>query len=134
MSTIIRDFKNNVTLGVSLTFATRTGATNGNGVDLVNTESQCFAIVVTGTITDGTHVITLEESKNNNSADASGAAEAFAAVPAQDSQSIVAADDDTFKVINFSRSKRYVRAVTTPSGTTTGGAYAILVGGNKKIY
>jgi hypothetical protein len=79
-------------------------------------------LVHTGAITDGTHAITLEVSDDNSS---------WAAAPAADIQgslpSIGSSDDDKLYEIGYTGTKRYLRAVTNPSGTTSGGVYGATI-------
>lgn len=114
----------------SLTIATRTAAANGTAVDRQMSGASgtnewygsAMLLVHTGAITDGTHAITLEVSDDNSS---------WAAAPAADLQgslpSIGASDDDKLYEIGYTGTKRYLRAVTTPSGTTTGGVYGATI-------
>lgn len=131
-STMIHDFKNNVIMGQSLANQARTSSANGTGIDMQAGEDQAFAIVDVNTVSDGTHTITFQESKNNNVADATGAADPYAAVVAADANAALVSNVP--QVLNIKRSKRYLRAVTTVSGTTTGANYGVLLGTQKKFY
>lgn len=134
MSTWIQDLKNSAVIGVSIKMPTaaRTTAVNGDAVDLRNGTEQCFGIVVAGTMTDSTVTITVEESKNANAAHPE-AADPWAAVsPAPTIGTIVPGDDDVVELFVFHRRKRYVRAVGTPTGATTGGFYSVLLGSMKQ--
>lgn len=125
-----RSVYNHIRARVSLAVALRTAAANGTAVDRQlsgasgsNEWYQTAMLVVhAGTITDGTHAITLEVSDDNS---------AWAAAPAADLQgslpSIVAADDDKLYEVGYTGNKRYLRAVATPSGTTTGGVYGAVI-------
>lgn len=131
MTTLIVDLLNAAILGVSLPPAARTATANGTGVDLKNQEGQGFAILVTGAITDGTHDVKLQESKNDNTANESGAADPYADMGFAFAQ-IGAADDNIEKRLNYVRTERFARAVTTVAAATTGGIYGVLIGGQKK--
>ncbi|MFF7949422.1 hypothetical protein [Streptomyces griseorubiginosus] len=125
-----RTVYNHVRAKVSLAISTRTAAANGTAVDRQLSGASgtnewygsAMLLVHTGTITDGTHAITLEVSDDNSS---------WAAAPAADLQgslpSIGAVDDDKLYEIGYTGTKRYLRAVTTPSGTTTGGVYGATI-------
>lgn len=100
------------------------GTVNGAAVDLGPTGADSGLLVVaTGTITDGSHAVALEESDTGSSA--------WTAIPAARLQgsppTVVAADDDTQFEVGFTAGKRYVRAVVTTSGATTGGALAAVI-------
>lgn len=105
-------------------------AVNGTTVDLGiygNDFRTVLFVVQTATVTDGTHVFTLEESANNSD---------WTAVPADRVQgslpSVVAANDDAvFQFGYIPAGVQYVRCVVTSASTTTGGvigAVAILSG------
>lgn len=108
----------------ALTSAVRTnGTVNGTTVDLGvfgNDFRSVMFIVSTGTITDGTHAITMEDSPDGTN---------WTAVPAGRQQgslpSAVAASDDTFYQFGYIvGSNQYVRLVATTSGATSGGAFS----------
>lgn len=129
MATHVNDFANNTTIGSSLTYQTRNATAQGTGVDLQNGDGHCFGLIIAGVVSDGTHTVSVEESRNNNSADAGGAADPYAAT-----SPVVAATPSSSSVslFNFTRSKRYARAVTTVVAGTTGGIYGVLLGTIKK--
>lgn len=113
----------------SLSPAARTnGTANGAAVDTAEKggADDVLVAVITGTITDGTHAITVEESADGSTG--------WAAVPAgriQGSQpTIAAANDDTHFLYGVETSARYLRVVATTSGATTGGLFAagIIIG------
>lgn len=109
---------------LALASAARTnGAANGATIDLGvygNDFRSVLFVVTTGTVTDGTHAITLEHSNDGSS---------WSAVPASRRQgslpSVVAASDDS--VFDFGYvvgTEQYVRIVATTSGATTGGIFS----------
>ncbi|WHM32444.1 hypothetical protein OH540_21310 [Streptomyces sp. BPPL-273] len=110
----------------SLAIALRTnGTVNGTTVDLHENKDasrSAMLIVQTGTITDGTHAVVLQESDDNS---------AWGTVAASDLQgvapSIVAADDDALFEVGYKGSKRYLRASVTTSGATTGGTLGAVI-------
>jgi hypothetical protein len=122
----------NSTLPVlALASATRAnGAANGVAVDTNQFNNNCrdvMFVITTGTMTDGSVAVTVEES------DQSGTG--FAAVDASrvvgSLPTIAATDDDTVKAFGVRPTKRYVRIVATTSGATTGGVFsAVAVLGN----
>lgn len=111
---------------VTLTVAARTnGTVNGTTVDLNENKDACrsaMLIVHTGTVTDGSHAITLQESDDNS---------AWATVAAADLQgsapTLVAADDDVLYELGYVGSKRYLRASVVTSAATTGGVFGATI-------
>lgn len=106
--------------------AARASSTNGNAIDCARTgigsqrvKSVTF-LFTTGTLTDGTYVLSIEES------DASGSG--YAAIPSNRISNavgtIAATADDTAYSLSCQPAKRYVRLVVTAAGTTTGGIYS----------
>ncbi|WP_405994965.1 hypothetical protein [Streptomyces sp. NBC_00986] len=125
-----RSVYNHVRAKASLAIAARTTATNGTAVDRMlsgasgaNEWHQSVMLLVhTGTITDGTHVITLEVSDDNSSWAAAAAGDVQGTLP-----TIAATDDDKLYEVGYTGTKRYLRAVTTPSGVTSGGVYGAVI-------
>lgn len=120
------DLYNNLLVKETLAVATRTASANGTAVDRGEDSSDFQSVMVvihTGTITDGTHTIEVQDS------DASGSG--FAAVAdayLQGSEpAIVGADDNKVFEIGYTGPKRYVRAIVTVAGATSGGTYGGLV-------
>lgn len=101
----------------SLGPAARTATANGTGVDTANAGQVTFHFIV-GTITDGTHAPKLQESDDNS---------AFTDVAAADQVGTLAnLASNTNQKVGYIGGKRYVRAVSTVSGATTGGVYAAI--------
>lgn len=112
------DIKQTQDVQNSLAPAARTASANGSGVDLANFASATVAFVV-GTITDGTHTPSVEESDDDST---------FTAVAAADLIGTLAAlASNTNQRVGYRGSKRYLRAVSTVAGATTGGVYAAVV-------
>lgn len=102
----------------SLAPAARTATANGTGVDLANFASAAVVFSV-GTITDGTHTPKIQESDDNST---------FTDVAAADQIGTLAAlASNTNQRAGYRGSKRYIRAVSTVAGATTGGVYAAVV-------
>ncbi|WP_392967178.1 hypothetical protein [Streptomyces sp. LN245] len=121
----MRDAYANVSVRETLAIVARTASANGTGVDRVGGGAmyQDAAIIVhTGTITDGTHAIDVQESDDNTTFTSVAAAELQGTEP-----SIGAADDNKMYVVGYKGTKRYLRAVVTASGTTSGGIYGASV-------
>lgn len=112
------DIKQTTDVQTSLAPAARTATANGSGVDLSGFHSTEVAFVV-GTITDGTHTPSVQESDDNST---------FTAVAAADLIGTLAAlASSTNQRVGYRGTKRYLRAVSTVSGATTGGVYAAVV-------
>lgn len=129
MSTYARDLGSNLnSVASSLRPAViRTTTANGTGIDLLNSDGLCNVEVTAGAITDGTHTITVEESDDNST---------FVAVTLQQTLTALtsATVAGTVQFATFNRTKRYVRAVTTVTGSPgTGGYYAVNIFEQKKV-
>jgi len=113
-----KDFDKEIAAATSLAPAARTATANGTGVDLQNYQ-RCAVVFNVGAITDGTHTPKLQESDDNST---------FTDVAAADQSGTLAAlTANTNQEVGYLGSKRYIRAVSTVSGATTGGVYAALV-------
>lgn len=127
----MKDLYNNVQVKPSLTNALRSATATGSAVDRAYNGSMfnsAMVVVHTGTITDGTHTITVEESDDNSAWATATALQGT--VPA-----VVAADDDKVFEIGYLGGKRYIRVKSTVSGSpATGGIYdALVVLGDPRI-
>jgi len=98
------------------------GTANGTAVDRVVSggTGDAVLLVSTGTITDGSHAVKVQES-----ADGSTGWTDLAAANIQGSMpTVVAANDDTMFEVGLRPTLRYLRAVATSTGSTTGGVFA----------
>ena len=105
------------------------GTDAGNIIDTLGFESIEF-VVQTGTITDGTHTVLLQDGDDSGLSDAGTvpAAQTLGTLPA-----IVAADDDTVFRVGCVTKKRYVRlSIVTTSATTGGITSAVALLGHPK--
>ena len=111
------DLKSRLTAFISLATAARNSNSevNGTGVSLAGHHS-AVAVVTTGTVTDGTHTIKMEESDDggDNWTDVAAAdlTQAFTA--------IVAADDDETQIVGYKGKSGMIRATVTDATSTTG--------------
>jgi hypothetical protein len=109
----------------TLSPAARTATASGVAVDRVVSggTQDAVAIVTTGTITDATHAISIEDSADGSTG--------WAAVPSEQLQGAVptigAADDDKVYEIGVLNSKRYLRVTVTVTGATSGGTLGAVV-------
>lgn len=125
-----RSVYNHVRAKATLAIATRNATANGTAVDRqlsgASGTNEWFSsatlLVHTGTITDGTHAITLEVSDDNSSWAAAASGDVQGSLP-----SIAAANDDALYEVGYTGPKRYVRAVTTVTPGATGGIYGATI-------
>jgi hypothetical protein len=114
----MRDIESKIDVNNSLAPAARTATANGTGIDLLGYNSAAVAFVV-GTITDGTHTPKLQESDDDST---------YTDVASGDQSGTLAAlASDTNQKVGYKGTKRYIRAVSTVSGATTGGVYSAVV-------
>lgn len=111
---------------VTLTFSTRTnGTVSGTAVDLdENSDASRSALVVvfTGTLTDGSVAITLEESADNSTWNTVAAPDLQGTAP-----TVASTDDDKVFELGYVGSKRYLRVKAVTSGATSGGAFGAVI-------
>jgi len=114
----MQDFKNTIEVGRSIGPAAYIATVTGVGVDTMNS-SQVVVILDPGTITDGTHTPSIQESDDNTT---------FTAVAAVDLIGVPAAlASNVIQKIGYMGRKRYIRALVTVAGATTGGIYSAKV-------
>lgn len=112
----MRDLNDQVDVALSLVPAARVNGTlNGTGVDLRGYDS-AMLVVSFGAYTDGTHTPSLQHSDDNSSFTTVTAAELTAAFTVVSS----AGGANSVQRVGYLGSKRYVRAVLTVTGATTG--------------
>lgn len=109
----------------SLLPAVRTATATGGGIDL-NDVLSCGIFAVCGTIVDGTHTLTIEESSDD------GAGDAYTTVAGADLTGVFAAFtssvDDTTQYYKYIGDERYIRAVlTVTGGPATGGPISVVM-------
>lgn len=108
---------------VALTSGTRTnGTVTGPAIDsgiFGNDFRTVFFVVLTGTVTDGSHAVTVQDSADGSTGwNAVDAGTLSGTVP-----TIGGPDDDTVFQFAHVLQKQYVRLSVTTSGATTGGVY-----------
>ena len=117
----IRDVVQKTKLAISVSPQVLTdGTVDGASVDTQNFDS-AMVHVTSGTVTDGTHTPSLEDSPDNSAWTAVAAGDLTGAFTA-----IAAANDDEVQEVGYIGSERYLRAVVVTTGATTGA----LVGAN----
>lgn len=120
----MRDIYNNVLVKASLKPAARTATANGTSVDRVDGANasmyqDALIVVNAGTVTDGTHTITVEDSDDNTTF----ATVAAAYLEGDTPPALITSNDETVYETRYIGTKRYVRVVTTVASATTGGLY-----------
>jgi hypothetical protein len=104
--------------------AARTGSANGTAVDRMQgglaAYRSAMLVVNAGVVTDGTHAFKIQVSDDNST---------WADAPAADVQgsaiSVTSANDQAAFTLGYNGSARYMRAVSTVTGSpATGGLYA----------
>lgn len=124
-----KDLFNNVVIKNALNtqeIATDT-TTAGVIIDTAGFESLTFA-VQSGTLTDGSYTVLIQEGDNSSLTDATAVADADL-LGTEAGASFALADDNKVTKIGYLGTKRYVRLSIVSAGTTTGGtlgAVAIL--------
>ena len=105
------DLENKTEVSNSIDIAAITdGTLNGTGVEL--TSHGALVVFTVGTKTDGTHTPKLQDSPDNST---------WADVAAADQVGTLAAlASDTHQKVGYVGSERYLRAVITTTGSTTG--------------
>jgi hypothetical protein len=98
------------------------GTANGTAVDrgVSGGTQEAVLLVTTGVVTDGSHAVTVQESADGST----GWANVAAANLQGSLPTVVAANDDTMFEVGVRPTLRYLRAVTTSTGSTTGGVFA----------
>lgn len=99
---------------------TVTGDITGNQIDVTGFRSIAIVAIV-GSVTDGTHVLTVQESDNGSD---------WSDIPAEEIDGNL--DDITSsnagnQKVNLMTSKKYIRVNVAASGVTSGGDYAVAV-------
>lgn len=121
----MRDSYANVLPASSITPAARTATVTGSSVDRYASGAMyqdALVMIHTGTITDGTHTFTVEESDDNS---AWATATSLVGTPPAVTNS---GNNNKFFVIRYTGRKRYVRVKSTASGSpSTGGVFAATV-------
>lgn len=116
----MRDIHN--TIGAVTALGSRsvtTTAVNGSIIDLSGYNAAEF-VIVAGTVTDGTHAVTLTEGNASDLSDGSAVAagDILGSLP-----SFTSTDSSVTKRVGYVGNKRYVRLTLTPTGATTGGLF-----------
>lgn len=113
-----RQLSSRISVATTLAPAVRTAAATGVAVDLAGYHAAAIEALV-GTITDGTHTLTVQESDDGTT---------WADVATADLQgSFTALASGTVQEVGYIGGKRYIRVNAAVTGATSGGAYAVAV-------
>lgn len=115
------DAKNSFDLPISLAPAARTASANGTGVDIANCDRVAL-VVIAGARTDGSHAFTVEESADNSTFSAVAAGDLDGSLP-----TVAGTGANAVYRIGYKGTKRYLRAVATVTGATTGAVYGATI-------
>ena len=123
------DGQSNITLAPSVGQGAHTATVNGTSVDTAGYDS-ATAYVLPGTWTDGSHTPKLQDSPDNATWTDVAAAQLIGAFTA-----ISSAPTAVNQKVGYVGSNRYLRAVSTVAGATTGAVYAIpiILGRGRKL-
>jgi streptogramin lyase len=109
----------------AFTTATRNASANGDTVNLNNSPAGAYQsalfVIQTNTITDGTHVFSVEESDNGSAWTTAPASSVHGTNP-----SVGAANDDTVFDLGYVGLKQFCRLVVTVTPGATGGNYGAI--------
>ena len=114
----MKDLQSEIGLATSIAPAAITATATGTGVDLLNFNSAVLSLVF-GVVTDGTHTVKLQESVDDSTYTDVAAGDLVGAVTV-----VTSTESNTVQKVGYKGVQRYVRAVSTVAGTTTGGVYA----------
>lgn len=117
----MRDLHNNIKVESALdvsAISTDT-TTAGNIIDMQGYGSVEF-VIQSGTLTDGTYTVLIEEGDDSGLSDAAAVADADL-LGTEASASFIATEDDTVKKVGYIGNKRYVRLSLVSASTSTGG-------------
>lgn len=116
----------------AMTSAARSANTTvaGDTIDRTDNAAGVMFVILTGTLTDGTHTFTVQDSDDGSSWGNAAAGDILGTA------ATTAADDDSIKELGYRGNKRYVRLSVTTAGATTGGVFgaiAVTTGGRKPV-
>ncbi len=98
--------------------------TTGNIIDMQGYHSAEFAIL-SGTLTDGTYTVLIEEGDESDLSDAAAVADAQM-LGSEAAASFIASEDDEVKKVGYIGNKRYVRLSIVSASTSSGGTISAI--------
>jgi len=117
------DLKNDIGVVNALdvqTISTNT-TTAGDIIDLQDYEGATF-ILQSGTVTDGSYAVLVEEGDDSGLSDAAAVADGDL-IGTEANAAFVAADDNEVRTLGYRGEKRYIRVSLVSTGTTSGGVF-----------
>lgn len=131
---IMPDLANKLTTVQGIASSAPTASTNGTGVSFADHEVGLSVVCNVGAVTGTTPTCTvaLEQSSNDNTADASGAADAYSAITGA---STALTDSDANSIVKFmcyNHNEKYIRVALTIGGTNPTFNLGVTVSANKK--
>lgn len=131
---IMPDLANKLTTVQGIAPAAKTASANGTGASFADHEvgvlMQCNIGAVTGTTP--TCTVALEQSKNDNTADASGAADAYTAVSGASIALTDANANSISELMVYNYNEKYLRVALTIGGTNPSFTMGVALSANKK--
>lgn len=128
MNPFANDLLNNFMIEQSLKPAAYSQTTNGDGIDCKDCEGPMTALLNFGVCTDANYLASVEESVDNST---------FTAITPIDGAfvTVTSVADELEQVVQFKRSKRYVRIVLTETSAGSTGVVACgtLLGRKKNV-
>lgn len=112
-----RDISKNLLAAISIdpqTISTNT-TTNGDGVDLRDYDAAMVVFFSNDAITDGTFALSVEESDDDSTYSAVDSSQIIGTLTDMDS------DTESIQQVGYIGDKRYIRAVITSTGVSSGG-------------
>lgn len=127
-NTAVTDLKNALFTPALQTIApiTASGTLTGTAVDMIDCDGPCFGLLVVGAVSAGTTAATVDVKYT----EADTAAGTYSDVPRATHAQVTASSKCSR--VNFKRSKRFIKAVATMSGTSPTAAIAVVVEGQLK--
>jgi hypothetical protein len=125
MSTHVNDFASAVAVHAAVAPSVQSGALNGDAVDLIDSDGECFAVQQIGSFEESnTWTGRIEQSADGTSGWAAISGAAFTAVT----------EGPSTQAIRFTRTQRYVRYAASVVGSTSELSLAVLIGESKKTF
>lgn len=118
----------NVTNALNTAAITSNTTTSGTGIDLKGYQAAMF-VIKSGTLTDGTYTINVQESDNDSTYTDVAAADLVGSKPV-----FAATEDNVAKKVGYIGEKRYILVQVVTTGVTSGGTIgAIVVRGHADV-
>lgn len=114
-------WKETFDIAIALAGTARTATATGTGIDIANYQSVVVAVVPVSW-TDGTHTLKLQYSPDNSAWTDVAASQLDGTMPV-----INASGDATvYTRVGYLGTQRYIRAISTVVGATTGAVYSVI--------